>query len=987
MEIGPGTYSFTLRVTDSAASNAHSATQLFTWTISPLNLQYNNLPVSLNNSTVVTPLVYKTPYTQPLLALGGSGSYTWTSSVPLPTSLVLDPSTGVVSGTPLNIGNFNGFNGVTIRAVDGTGSVVQSGLNVNIAGPTPNNFNVNFGTGSNLGTMLLLDTIQQGNASPLLFNPNGGTGPYTITALTPLPPGCAIMTGSAIVSGGVPGTTYVLGCTPITSGTFAFALEIRDSATPVANVGARTFQLTVVPFTRLSPKTLADASVGVPYVQQVIVFGSSTVVWSVSPSSPPPPPGFSMSPTGLISFTPGPGTAGNYNFSLVATDTSTGLSFNFNFSMKVSNISISDPQILPTVWVAGAPINYTFAAVGGGSKNWSQSGLPFFLTLNPSTGAISSAFASIAGTYSFTITVSDGGVPLSRQFTLFVRRPNPTVLDYPVASALLADVAVGQSVVSILAPTGGLPPYTWSVAPGSTLPTGLSLRPVSMLGSPVPANIGVGPDATVLFGAVATPGRYAFDLIVTDAAGAQTQRTFTLNVTAVNILPGAPRDATTGVAYAEQFTGVGGTPPYSFTVSQGNLFLDTLPPGLSLSSTGLLAGVSTSTGNYSFVLQIQDSAGQTFARTYSFTVNNSSGLRVTSYNAFNTKVGFGAGSSGFLGLTTSGASTYTWSIAPNRSSASGGVGVLLESAVRVSERARLRRACGHAGRLPLYVAGQRRGEPVQLRRPHVYARRGADAPGVAAAGVHEPVRVAERGSGCAVLVQVQSGRRHAALQFHRVAARDSDASGLDVECGRRLVGHAAGDRQFRGRIRSFGLSRAVHHHSWRVHPHGDFAGHARAARSHESVHFRARRSARRVGRRSVQSVPRYVRSRRSGSVCVERGIRIDVAAGHAAAAGRQRCAGFPRRYSHRGRYLRLLADGPGRRRSDGDDAGHGECVAARADAGHDPAGHCRGSVFRVARSVRRNGPVRASGESAQRPPPGAHAQPIRHADGHADLRG
>jgi hypothetical protein len=154
-------------------------------------------------------------------------------------------------------------------------------------------------------------------------------------------------------------------------------------------------------------------------------------------------------------------------------------------------------------------------------------------------------------------------------------------------------------------------------------------------------------------------GRYSFDLVVTDAAGAQTQRTFTLNVSSLVILPGSPRDATTGVAYAAQFVAAGGTRPYTFTIGRVALNLDMLPPGFNLSPDGLLSGTTTSTGVYFFTVTATDAAGNAFSGSYTLSVANPSGLLVASANPSDAWVGRGRQ---LFTLSVRGTSTYTWSL-------------------------------------------------------------------------------------------------------------------------------------------------------------------------------------------------------------------------------------------------------------------------------------------------------------------------------------
>jgi hypothetical protein len=646
-----GQSNFTLQVTDSLGA---ATSKVFTWTVSPLNEQYVSLPLSIGSpATVVMPLVYETSYAQPLLALGGTGPYTWTNLAPLPTGLTLDPVSGVVSGTPLSIGSF----AVPIQVADTANAQFVSNVVFNIQGPTQTS--VNFGLGSTSGALLILNGVVLGGTGTYTFNPTGGTGPYTITALTPLPPGCALETGNAVLSGAGP---YVLVCSPQVSGTFTFTLEIRDSSTP-PNVGARTFQLTALPITLLSPTVLAPATLNVPYSQSLLAFDNNgPVTWS---ATSPLPAGLLLSSSGVISGIPTATAPGN--FSANATDVATGVAVTFGFSISVSPLAITDPQVLPTQ-IVGAPVSYTFNATGlTAAPNWTANGLPAFLTVDSSSGLLRSTGTSSAGLFTFVINLTSGASNTSRRFTLFIRQPNPTILDYPMAPTLLPDVAAGQAFLFTLNPSGGMPPYSWGLGSGSTLPPGLSLIPTSSSGSPIAS--GFTPATTILGGVPTTTGRYAFDLIVTDSVGASTQRSFTLNVSGLNILQGAPRSATTGVAYAEQFTAVGGTPPYTFSAAPQALGQDTFPPGFVLSASGLLSGTTSSSGGYAFILTVRDSAGLTFSRTYvaatALLVNNSFGLRVTSTNPFDRPLGAGGGT--LQSLTTSGASSYSWSVTPGSS--------------------------------------------------------------------------------------------------------------------------------------------------------------------------------------------------------------------------------------------------------------------------------------------------------------------------------
>ena len=60
--------------------------------------------------------------------------------------------------------------------------------------------------------------------------------------------------------------------------------------------------------------------------------------------------------------------------------------------------------------------------------------------------------------------------------------------------------------------------------------------------------------------------------------------------------------ATAGQIYTQQFTATGGIAPYTWTITSG-----TIPNGLALSDVGVLSGIPTMSGNFSFVIQVSDS--------------------------------------------------------------------------------------------------------------------------------------------------------------------------------------------------------------------------------------------------------------------------------------------------------------------------------------------------------------------------------------------
>ena len=633
--IQTGTYTFTLRVTDAAAA---TATRFFTWNISSLNLQYNTLPVRDPNNNLIGPALTRgTAYTQPLLAIGGTSRYTWTAT--LPAGLTLNASTGVVSGTPLDSGTFN----VPVTIADDGGHAITTSLSLTIGTAAGA---VAFGAGPALGP------FAQGSTVSLNLSPTGGTAPYTVTALTPLPPGFALETGAAVLSNGTPGSSYFLAGSPLASGTFTFTLQLQDSA---SSVDERTFTLTVSPVSIFTSSPLSDGSVNAPYSAQLVAFDAAgAFAWSVASSSALPA-GLTLSAGGLLSGTPT--AAGNYSFNASIADSATGLIVTTGFSLKVSPLAISGPSLLPAATVL-QPYSYTFAATGAsGAVSWSfqNSALANGLAISPS-GVISGTPLGGAGgaPVQITATASNNGNSVTRRFALPIQAVNLLPPSFALAQTSLPDGTVGQSYSVSLNPTGGLTPYVWSVAPGSSLPAGLSL----LSGAQVPPS-GF-PGVTFIGGQPTAAGQYSFDLILTDANNTQARRTFALNVSPIAILSGSLRTANAGQAYAEQLTAVGGTAPYTFTASLpvANPMAELLPPGITLSSSGLLSGTTTSTGAYNIVVRAQDAGGNAFSRTYQLVVNGGGALRVTSGNYGDVYVGSGIAHD----LFTSGNSTYTWTL-------------------------------------------------------------------------------------------------------------------------------------------------------------------------------------------------------------------------------------------------------------------------------------------------------------------------------------
>lgn len=75
-----------------------------------------------------------------------------------------------------------------------------------------------------------------------------------------------------------------------------------------------------------------------------------------------------------------------------------------------------------------------------------------------------------------------------------------------------------------------------------------------------------------------------------------------LTISNVSPLPGA----VVGQPYSVTFVGAGGIPPYSWKLDATSA---ALPPGLSLTAAGVLAGNPTTAGTYGFTIDLVDGDG------------------------------------------------------------------------------------------------------------------------------------------------------------------------------------------------------------------------------------------------------------------------------------------------------------------------------------------------------------------------------------------
>jgi len=128
-----------------------------------------------------------------------------------------------------------------------------------------------------------------------------------------------------------------------------------------------------------------------------------------------------------------------------------------------------------------------------------------------------------------------------------------------------------------------------------------SVKPVAfaLIGSLPPGMVlNVDDHNATIIGIPTVPGNYTFSLDATDGVNT-INKSFTIEVLG---LTNSPPNGSVGTGYSFQFTASGGTPPYTFAVTNG-----TLPFGLSMSLAGLITGTPTAAQTESFQVTVTDS--------------------------------------------------------------------------------------------------------------------------------------------------------------------------------------------------------------------------------------------------------------------------------------------------------------------------------------------------------------------------------------------
>jgi uncharacterized repeat protein (TIGR01451 family) len=512
-------------------------------------------------------------YHQTLRAAGGAPPYVWTpASGSFP--FALDPATGVLSGFAPEVSAPTTYTFI-LNAADSdappSSATATFSITVNPA---------NAATPSVVTPSPLPDATR-GQAYEIYFAAADGRPPYL----------WRVATGSSLPAGLLldPATGRLAGV-PAATGSSSFTIEAVDGN---GRVGGAAFTLTVVPYAvSLRTFVLPPGAIASPYSRPIEIAGGlgPTFTWSVSFGSLPP--GLSLSGTGRTATLSGtPSLSGTYTFTVQASDDGqAGVTASRSFTLEI--LAAGGPvRVTPGTLPAATeerPYAATLTAVGGPAPYlWTAAGgtLPSGVMLSAS-GALGGTPAQ-AGAFGFTARAERAVAPGeadTEDFTLIVAPAPVIVTPDPLSKAVR-----NEGYFVPLAVSGGVGPFRWAPASGSTLPAGLTLDP-----------------SGILHGAPSGTGG-SFTVEATDANGAVASKTFTLAVTdpaAGLAVVGSLPAGTTGAPYSAALRAVGGTPPYAWSVLSG-----ALPAWAALDpASGVISGTPPAAGATTLALGVTDSA-------------------------------------------------------------------------------------------------------------------------------------------------------------------------------------------------------------------------------------------------------------------------------------------------------------------------------------------------------------------------------------------
>jgi hypothetical protein len=340
------------------------------------------------------------PYSFTLHAFGGIPPYSWRLGGAIPPGFKIDPTTGVITGTPIQTGSFP--LAVTLQD-SGNTSVTQ-------------NYTLTVGN-----VLTITNTSLPNGSTNVAYSATltavAGQTPYTWSiSAGSLPPGLNVDQTTGVISG-----------TPTAAGSYPFTAQVKDSAGVIAT---KALTITILQPLTITTTSLPGGSLNQPYSQTLAATGGTQPItlWTLTSGSLPAGLNLNQS-TGVISGTPT--VAGSSTFTIQALDSARGT------ASQTFTLTIASPQ--PVI-----------IAVPAGAGSGQQPGIGLSIPA-PATGDINGTLnlafvSSVGGTDNMVRFAPSGSTSIT--FTIpqgSTTAPNATVITGTVAGTITLTASVPGS--------------------------------------------------------------------------------------------------------------------------------------------------------------------------------------------------------------------------------------------------------------------------------------------------------------------------------------------------------------------------------------------------------------------------------------------------------------------------------------------------------------------------------------------------------------
>lgn len=555
-----GTYTFQISARD-FTGNTGSGNYSLTVTGTALTIQ----PSALSS------FQWGVAYSVQLTASGGTPPYQFSTACSLPAGVTLSAG-GLISGQPSG----SGSSSCSILARDSASGAGQITYTITYVPPAFTLSPMSFPNGQ-VGVTYFQSVAATGATAPVQFTVSNGV----------LPPGLAAAPNL--------GQFWQLSGTPTSAGAYPFRLTATDATSHSVYLD---YSITIAnqPI-QISPVTLPAAVVGVAYsVTFSASGGTPPYAFSASPSCPSE---LTLSASGLWSGTPL--AVRTVTCTISATD-SKGVTGSRDYQLTITSATLTlAPSTLPSGQIRVA-YSVTLQASGGAPPytfSLTQGSVPTGISLT-SSGLIGGT-PQQAGSFSFRIVAQDSkGASGYKDYSLQIAGDTITL-----GPSALPAATVGQAYSAQLTASGGSAPYTFALVSGSWY-TGLQLGTSgSITGTPAGGN-----GATI-----------QFTVSATDLNGSSGSATYQITVspnypTTLSLSPTSLPAGHIETPYSASVQASGGTPPYTYSLTQGEL-----PNGVTLGVTGALSGTPLQIGSFLIQIGARDSAGASGSANYQIQIN------------------------------------------------------------------------------------------------------------------------------------------------------------------------------------------------------------------------------------------------------------------------------------------------------------------------------------------------------------------------------